>query len=310
MAIRGPERALPNFIINVDADGNDVEYTCKDDLLANYFGANPDAPHYLTPVHFRREVLRKYYDNPDLYTVDDGHLHCAGLWGVQIDNDHHDRVIMFLGDIGRDLPESERDYWRSFNIPPDTKMSETAFRRSFLAQFTDPKAADLNFRHAYNQFGPAWQENHHWPLFREAVGSDAHVLQQIRLPLTDSDSEFDETVGRLAKLLCDGLNTQAIQAQLGTKVAGEKSIAKLNRWLETVGYSERERDVKYLRDLQELRSAVSAHAKGSGYQKALTKIFGDDRDRAAIVQLLERGQQMLDSLGEWAAEEACRSSDP
>jgi hypothetical protein len=287
---------FPDFIIGVDADGDNVEYTCNHDLLANYFGANPDAPHYLTPVHFRREVLRKYYDNPDLYTVDDGRLRCAGLWGVQIDNDHDDRVIIFLGDIGRDLPESERDYWRSFNIPPDTKISETAFRRSFLAQFTDPKAADLKFRHAYNQFGSAWEANHHWPLFHEPVGSDAHILQQIRLPLTDSDSEFDEIVGRLAKLLCDGLNTQAIQAQLSTKVADEKSIAKFNRWLEAVGYSERERDIKYLRDLQELRSAVSAHAKGSGYQKVLTKVFGETRGRPAIVQLLERGQQTLDSL--------------
>lgn len=88
--------------------------------------------------------------------MEDGYLRSAGLWGVQVDNDHDDRVIMFLGDIGRDLPESEPDYWRSFNISPDTKMSETAFRRSFLAQFTDPKAADLKFRYAYSQFGPAW----------------------------------------------------------------------------------------------------------------------------------------------------------
>ena len=103
------------------------------------------------------------------------------------------------------------------------------------------------------------------------------------MPLTDSDSEFDEIVGRLAKLLCDGLNTEAIQAQLSTKVVDEKIIAKFNRWLEAVGYGERERDIKYLRDLQELRSAVSAHAKGSGYKKVLTKVFGDARGRAAIV---------------------------
>jgi hypothetical protein len=295
---------FPSFIIGVNTDGDNIEYTCNDDLLSNNFETNPNAPHYLTPVHFRREVLRKYYDNPDLYTVEDGYLRCAGLWGVQIDNDHDDRVIVFLGDLGRDLPEGERDYWRSFNIPPDKKMSETAIRRSFLAEFADPKAADLKFRHAYSRFLHEWEDSRGWSLFREPVGSDAYILQQIRLPLTDSDSEFDETVGRLAKLLCDGIDSAAIQAQLGTKVADEKSIAKLNRWLDAAGYPHRDRDIKYLRDLQELRSAVSAHAKGSGYEKVLTKIFGGSRGRAAIVQLLERAQLMLDALREWATSDS------
>lgn len=42
-----------------------------------------------------RETLRKY-DSPDLYTTDDGRLLCTALWDVQIDNDHHDGVAMFL----------------------------------------------------------------------------------------------------------------------------------------------------------------------------------------------------------------------
>ncbi|MEZ5431153.1 MAG: hypothetical protein R3F31_08240 [Verrucomicrobiales bacterium] len=32
--------------------------------LANYFGANPDALNFLTPVFFRPEVLAKYYADP------------------------------------------------------------------------------------------------------------------------------------------------------------------------------------------------------------------------------------------------------
>lgn len=87
---------FPGFVIGEDDHGRQVRFTCNPDLLANYFGKNPDEPHYLTPVHFRREVLAKYYDNPELYTVEDGYLRCANLWGVQIDNDHDDR--------GRGLP--------------------------------------------------------------------------------------------------------------------------------------------------------------------------------------------------------------
>ena len=45
---------FPEFIIGEDEYGKPVMFTCAPDLLANYFGANPDAPHYLTPVHFRK----------------------------------------------------------------------------------------------------------------------------------------------------------------------------------------------------------------------------------------------------------------
>lgn len=140
---------FPEFIIGEDEHGKEVRFSCNPDLLANYFGKNPDAPHYLTPVHFRREVLQKYYDNPEIYSVEDGYLRCASLWGVQIDNDHDDRVLMFLGDIGRDLPAAERDHWRAYMTGPDAAMSETNIRRSFLAQATNPEIVDLTFRRAY-----------------------------------------------------------------------------------------------------------------------------------------------------------------
>ena len=102
----------PDFIIGEDDQGKPVKYTCNPDLLANYFGANPDAPHYLTAVHFRRDVLSKYYDDPQMYSVEDGYLRCASLWGLDIDNDHDDRVVVFLGDLGQKLPSAERDHWR------------------------------------------------------------------------------------------------------------------------------------------------------------------------------------------------------
>ena len=123
------------FIIGTDAHGKSIKHTCTPDKLANYFGKNPDSPHYLTPVFFRPEVLSKYYAEPQKYSVEDGYLRCGGLWGLQVDNDHSDYLVVFLGDLGRDLSENERSYWLSFNIPPGGRqISETNFRRSFLAE--------------------------------------------------------------------------------------------------------------------------------------------------------------------------------
>ena len=104
------------FIIGTDEFGNTKEYTCNPSKLANNFGTNANAPYYFTPVFFKKEVLQKYILKPELYTITDGSLQCQVLWQLQIDNHHKDCVIAYLGDLGKNLPESERLYWKSYNI--------------------------------------------------------------------------------------------------------------------------------------------------------------------------------------------------
>ena len=36
----------------IDENGKEIRHTCNPSCLSNYFGANPTAPHYLTPVYF------------------------------------------------------------------------------------------------------------------------------------------------------------------------------------------------------------------------------------------------------------------
>ena len=90
------------------SDSSDTSDPAK---LSNYFGANPEAPHYLTPVFFKKEVLQRYLSHPDRYSVEDGYLRCQSLWGMAIDNHHKDYVSAYLGDLGRDLPEAEQNHW-------------------------------------------------------------------------------------------------------------------------------------------------------------------------------------------------------
>lgn len=67
-----PTKKYVDFIINIDESGDEVTHTSNPDALANFFGANPNAPHYLTAVHFRKQVLDKYYQQPSKYSVEDG----------------------------------------------------------------------------------------------------------------------------------------------------------------------------------------------------------------------------------------------
>jgi hypothetical protein len=220
------------FIIGVDANSRNILYTADEDELANYFGKNPGSPHYLTPVWFRREVLRKYYDNPNKYSVEDGYVRCGDLWGLRMDNDLPNHIVVFLGDIG-ELHYDEQLYWRSFNIPPVAdRSSEVHFKRSYFAEFADPVSPDLVFKRRLVGLQEAWEHRYGWQLFRPLQDDDAHVIKQIRVPLSDTTAEFDHQVLLLAKLLVDS----RLVEELGGALPDERSIAKFGRFLALKGY--------------------------------------------------------------------------
>ena len=300
-----------SFIIGVDASGKPIEYTSNPEKLSNYFGANPGAPHYLTPVYFKREVLLRYYADPKRYSVEDGLLRCLHLWALRIDNDHPTHVVVFLGDLGRDLPYNERLYWRSFNVPPpiDAGISETCFQRSFRAQFAEPKSVDLVFRQEYQQLNDAWHEKMGWPLFLELEQEDRYILQAIRIPITESPSELEQQVMWLAKLLVDSLNERELEKAIGDRfVPGLKGIQKLNLFLEE--FENKEKIVQFLRDLQQLRSTGFAHRKGSNYYKTQEKLGLAGKKPSEIVRdLLEKALIALQGLHEFLGRRGTVSED-
>ncbi|WP_342000325.1 hypothetical protein MRBLWH7_001265 [Microbacterium sp. LWH7-1.2] len=289
------DEEYPEFIIGEDEDGRPLKFTCEEDKLANYFGKNPDAPHYLTPVFFKPEVLKRYYDDPALYTVTDGRLTCGSLWGVQIDNGSPAAVMVFLGDLGRDIPSSHRDHWRAYNIPPVGTMSESTFRRSFLAQPAETENPEHLFKNAYLAIQRQWLATWGWGLYRDAKGSDAELIQRARIPLNNTDTEFEAQLLNLAKLLIDLLNEGAIAKGL-PPVKGEKGIAKLGRFLEAHGYEHTDRDVALLRRVQGLRSRIAAHTSGSSGQAFLAGEL-DGKSKSDFIQhLMVEATQMFAGL--------------
>jgi hypothetical protein len=260
------DETFSEFIIGIDEHGRPLRYSCNHNALANYFGANTGAPHYLTPVHFRREVLQKYFDNPHKYSVEDGGVNCTGFWNIRIDNDHPDRVIAFLGDLGRDLPESERHHWLGYNLTPEGKMSETAHKRSFGGEFADPKSDDLIFKRLYQEVGQEWQARYGWPFFLPLRERDEHVFKVIRSPLTENPDEFDKLVLYTTKVLIDSLN-EAEMVKSITLEENDKGITKLGKFLAHLGRTDSAAPVQFLRNLQSLR-AGSAHRKRKDYGKA------------------------------------------
>lgn len=282
------------FIIGVDGNGDNITFTCDPDKLSNYFGKNPNAPQYLTPVFFKREVLQKYYNNPDIFSVEDSYLRCGYQWGLRMDNHQQDFVIVYLGDLGRDLPDAERDYWLHFNIPPAGKISRAKFLRDFMAQPADPDAPDLRFKQSYRSLNEAWQRKYDWPLFRALEEEDRHFLQNLRLLLNNSQSEFDAQVLSLTKVLIDALNEEELSKGVAGLPADAKGITKLESFLKNSGVPDLAEEVSFLRELQELRSAGVAHLKGRKFRKLYEKLKMNEKElRAIFAEILQAATEFL-----------------
>ena len=264
------EETYDDFIIGVDKFGREILYTCDPDKLKN--GANPDAPMYLTPVFFKREVLQKYVNKPELYEIRDGYLRCQSLWGIEIDNHHKNCIAVYLGDLGRDLPESERGYWKSYNIVGEEGISNVSFQRDFCSMFSESNMEDHRFRDVYSSLIKQWNKKYGWDLYLPLSAEDQYNLTQMRIPLGNSQPEFDQLVLALAKVLIESLNEKQLIVP-GDDRSDIKGISKLEKWLQSnkaVGY---EAHIMFLRSLQKLRSTGSGHRKGKEYSK-ISNTFG------------------------------------
>jgi hypothetical protein len=290
-----PAEVFEEFIIGTDSEGCPVSYTCDPDRLANYFGANPEAPHYLTPVFFRRDVLNKYFDNPGKYRVEDGYLRCAGLWGMAIDNNHPEYLIVYLGDLGRDLPAKERPYWKSFNVPPEGGVSEVNFRRSMLAQFTSPAMQDLLFKERLERFQVDWYKQYGWDLFKPLSDADRHYAVALRIPLIDGQNHFDEQVLALAKIVIDSINESKLNSLIPAQPSNSRSLKKLQVYLDAAGLDSA-KHIQFLKDLWSLRHGAP-HRKGDEYRRAAEE-FGVAKKGfiAAFTDILVQAIDFLDFL--------------
>ncbi|HET6506757.1 MAG TPA: hypothetical protein VFG42_08205 [Baekduia sp.] len=297
-------RQYETFLIGETPEGEPMRFASDPAQLANYFGANPDSPHYLTPVYFRREVLNKYYADTDRYTVEDGHLRCAGLWGLRLDNDQAGHVMVFLGDLGRDIPQQEAQYWLSFNIlPPEEGPSETLVRRAFGGQFADPKSLDLRFPRAYREADKAWAAAFGAPLFQPLHDDDRHILSKLHVPVGDSAAEFDEQVLYLAKLVVDSLNEAAIEALTGKgDKKDEKGLAKLERLLDAKGIPDARGVLRPFANVQGLRSRGAAHRKATSFD--ITEAIGDLGRQEGFEKLLADAMGTLQALKQFAEQQS------
>ena len=292
------EEQFEEFTVGLDQNGEPVTVGCNPTRLKGSRGASPEAVSYLTPVFFRREVLAKYYANPDKFSVADGYVKCGHLWHLRIDNDNKDHVIVWLGDLGC-LSHTEQLYWKSFNVLPDGTISSVKFKRAILAEPADPEIADLRFKWLFDTFQTKWVEKQGWPLFKAFSKEDQHLFTALRIPLTDDQAEFDSQVLALTKILIDSLNESELERVAGVTQPGRKGITKLEAFLAAEQFPDHARHIGFLRDLQDLRSTGVGHRKGKRWVTASTKFGVRQKDlKTVFEEILVKASSLLEALSD------------
>jgi hypothetical protein len=282
------EDRFSTFIIERDEQGNDIESTCDEDTLSDYF-ADRGTPHFLTPVFFKREVLLKYYQEPSRFKIGDSDVRCLDLWLLPIDITEEELVQVWLGDLGR-IRYKEQLHWRQFNVPPRGTITKHRWLRDFMAEFAEPSDDPIyNFRMAFKEVQREAKARYGDGIFRDLDEKDRPAFETLHLPITDEWKEFDEQVQALAKITVDSISVPLLMQQTSLKIDGETikgSVDLLGGFLARIGIetATQRQITDALRAVQTLRSTGAAHRKGSNFEEALRRSQLDNLSNRAKVK--------------------------
>lgn len=219
------KKKFENYIIGVEVDtGDEIEFTCNEDDLANYFGKNPNAPHFLTPVYFERKVLDKYTNDPSNYTVGDGTLMFLDEWSLPFTINDDNKVVVWLGDLGR-IPYKEQQYWKLYNIKPQGGIEKKFFQRQMMAQFTDSITPEKKLFELLRDLNDSFIKKYGNELFVELSEADQQIKSAFSVPTNGSVTSFQNFLMHLCKITVESINNDLIQSV----VSKEKLFDKDNK---------------------------------------------------------------------------------
>ena len=282
-----------DFLIGYDDQGGEMTSTCDPAKLPTY-GADPE---FFTPVSFHKDVLERYHRHPSKFSVSDGLLSCGNLWMLSFDDDHDDRVCAWLGDLGENLPYREQLHWRVHNFqPPDSGVSTTFFNRQFAAQFAESCQPEHQFRELYRQLAETCERRLGWQFLKPLHQKDEHRLASVRVPASAEQPAVDEQVLSLAIILVDSLNKHSIEKLVPQteRPTDDGSIVHLEAMFRAKAVHNFQPHIDFLRTVQGLRSAGSAHRKGSSYERYATNAGMNELGLQGVVaNLVERANDLL-----------------
>ncbi len=211
--LRGEPSRPREYAIFVALDfkhGEVRECSCDPEQLGNYF-VESDLPFETSPAFFRPEVLSKYQQDPDKYTVIQDEVRCRGAWSLRYDVSEEGQVHAYLMDLGR-LPYGEQLYWKSFNEEPEGGIAERALRRDFLGEWYEGQDPAGSLLRTLEEFPSATHCGQQRAIWAPPQGMGQRLSSVLTYVVTESAKEWHDHVLDLAKLLVEGLDKRAIRS--------------------------------------------------------------------------------------------------
>lgn len=227
----------------------------------NHMVPKNDLPHALSPAFFRAEVLSKYKNDPDKYTIDEEHrsITCQGSWRLRSYGiNKAGQVHAYICDLGL-LPYREQQYWQSFNEEPKDSISQRALANDFKGIFFDSTTPLEDLRSIVRR----WSEMKvQWWQLRE-IG----LVENIHVP--NNRNEWAQSFLNLDKLIIGGFNSGVVLHTLKTmgkdqtKDEKGKSISLMEKVLVHQGVLATGTRLDGLRTVRRIRDKCGAHPRGS-----------------------------------------------
>lgn len=288
-----------DFKIGTAPTGEPIRYTCNPKCLSNFFGLNPGAPQYLTPVFFKTAVLDRYRDEPSCYAVESGCLRCRRkgitVWTLPMGNDDIRCVCAWLGDLGM-IPYSQQQHFASYNVTRG-EIDAAFFKTQICAEFCDVRHPVAVFKNAYFNLRSVGWETLGWHVLLPLAAGDSHYFSSLKLLTHDEQKEFDEQILALTKILIDSLNIQELRKLVPCEKLG---ITLLENVFQQRGAVGSEGHIQFLRELQRMRSKSVAHRKSRDEYATICRDVGMDRlgPGEVLRRFFEKGTSFLQFVQE------------
>lgn len=275
------DKKYEHFIIGVNEEtGEEIEFTCSEKELANYFGKNPSAPHFLTPVYFNRKVLDRYTNDPSNYKVDDGLIVFLDEWSMPFTINNDNKVIVWLGDLGR-IPYREQRYWKTHNDKPQGGMEKKFFQRQMMAQFTDSITPEKKLFELIDELNKIMTEKYGAKIFNELSEADSQIKSAFSIPTNNSTTLYQTYLMHLCKIIIESINTKLIHSNIPKERLTDNnnnllgSRIQLKIFLDELGIFGADKLDNTLKTIYNSRNKLAGH---TGSIQAYNKVWKRDKN--------------------------------
>jgi len=274
------------------------EHSCDSDQLGNYF-VESDYPYGISPVFFRPEVLAKYKQDPDKYTLKQRSISCRGSWHLKTyDINEAGQVHTYLVYLGH-LPFKEQMYWKSFNESPKAPISERALTTDFKGEWDttyNPLESLKSLLHDYPLTHQNGKEVAIWSLPCEQKEQTFNKLYYVA---TESKKEWQDQILELAKLVIDGFQKKPIRKLAKALNCDDPQLGSLKLLAGCLREHKVDDEIvnelmSPLFELQKTRSTFTAHGGGTIPDKDLkadhrNTITGIHKAMSLLAELIKKG---------------------